>query len=57
MNPNLKNEKIEDDLDREIDAYFAKNGDEKEASMWPDSLIPSSLNDKWVWEDTKNIDK
>lgn len=42
--------KKEDDLDREIDAYFAKNQDEQEASVWPDSLVPASLADEWVWE-------
>lgn len=42
--------KKEDDLDREIDAYFAKSQDEKEAFMWPDPLVPGSLADEWVWE-------
>lgn len=43
----------ENDLDYEIDAYFGKNRDEKEFSVWPDLLIPSSLEEEWVWEDIK----
>lgn len=57
MNPNLKNEKIEDDLDKEIADFFIKNGPINEKLVWSDSDVPDSLFEEWVWEDTKSIDK
>lgn len=50
-------EEKEDSLDKEIADFFIKNGPINEKSIWPDSMIPSSLADEWVWEDSEKIKK
>lgn len=39
----------EDDLDREIDAYFATHGQIDDSLVWKDSDAPDDLKEDWVW--------